>query len=52
MVYPNNGLLHSTKHDSLTIKLINFIIKKKESEQRYTVEEYTVQLLFIWKLLR
>lgn len=51
MVYPNNGLLHSTKHDYLMIKLINFIIKKG-SEQRNIEEEYIVQATSYMKVVK
>jgi hypothetical protein len=51
MVYPNIGLLHSTKHDYLMIKLINSITKK-ESVQRYIEEEYIVQATSYMKVVK
>lgn len=50
-IYPNNGLLHSTKHDDLMIKLINFIIKK-EREQRSIEEEYIGQATIYMKVIK
>ena len=43
MVYPNIGLLHSTKHDYLMIKLINSITKK-ESVQRHVKSTHCVEV--------